>query len=94
MTLLTSLLMREVRRMHRPSLFSRVLYTTAACLSTGFSRIFFHISQNLREATSVPRVKKMEVSLIDNKKKTKKTKKTNTENTENTKNTKNAKNCK
>ena len=83
--------------MHRPSLFSRVLYTTAACLSTGFSRIFLHISRRLSETMSVPKVQeKKEVYLMDNTKNTKNTKNTNTENTENTntKNTKNAKNCK
>ena len=83
--------------MHRPSLFSRVLYTTAACLSTGFSRIFLHISRRMSETISVPRVQKMEVYLMDNTKNTKNTKNTNTtDNTENTntKNAKNAKNCK
>ena len=63
-------------------------------MSTGFSKIFLHISRRLREAISVPRVQKMEVYLMDNTKNTKNTKNTNTENTENTKNTKNAKNCK
>ena len=83
--------------MHRPSLFSRVLYTTAAYLSTGFSRIFLHISRRMSETISVPKVQKMEVYLMDNTKNTKNTKNTNTtDNTENTntKNAKNAKNCK
>ena len=100
MTLLTSLPLLEVRRMHRPSLFSRIFYTIPACLSTAFSRIFLHIFCGGGETMVVPevqRVQKMEVYLMDNTKNTKNTKNTNTtDNTENTntKNAKNAKNCK
>ena len=99
LTLLTSLPSLEVRRMHRPSLFSRIFYTIPACLSTAFSRNFMHIFCTDGETMAVPevqRVQKMEVYLMDNTKNTKNTKNTNTENTENTntKNAKNTKNCK
>ena len=76
MTLLTSLPLLEVRRMHRPSLFSRIFYTIPACLSTAFSRIFLHIFCGGGETMVVPevqRVQKMEVYLMDNTKNTKNT---------------------
>lgn len=84
--------------MHRPSLFSRVFYTTCHRLSTAFSKIFLHIFRIPGDTMFVPKVQKREVYLMDN---TKNNKTTNTENAENTntntknsKNAKNAKNCK
>ena len=82
--------------MHRPSLFSRIFYTTRSCLSTDFSKIFSHIFRIPGDTMLVPEVQKREVYLMDN---TKNNKPANTENTENTntknnKNAKNAKNCK